>query len=106
MNAIRIRHTVLFTLRHTRGSAEERAFLADGERILTAIPGVERFEVLRQIKPTTDFDFCFSMEFVDRAAYDLYIAHSDHAGFVERRWKTEVVRFQEVDLQAKESLPA
>ena len=28
MNATRIRHTVLFTLRHTRGSAEERAFLA------------------------------------------------------------------------------
>ncbi len=106
MNAIRIRHTVLFTLRHARGSAEERAFLVDGERILTAIPGVERFEVLRQIKSTTDYDFCFSMEFVDQAAYDHYIAHPDHVAFVERRWKPEVVRFQEVDLQAVGPMPA
>ena len=100
MNAARIRHTVLFTLRHVRGSAEERAFLADGDRILTAIPGVERFEVLRQVKPTTDFAFCFSMEFVDQAAYDRYSAHPEHVAFVERRWRPEVVRFQEVDLQA------
>jgi hypothetical protein len=100
MNGNRIRHVVLFTLRHARGSAEERAFLADGERILTGVPGVERFEVLRQVSPKTDFDFCFSMEFADRGTYDRYSAHPDHGDFVELRWKTEVARFQEVDLAA------
>jgi len=99
MNVPRIRHVVLFSLRHARGSAEERAFLVDSERILTAVPGVERFEVLHQVSSRTDQDFCFSMEFADRATYDRYSAHPEHCDYVERRWKTEVVRFQEIDLE-------
>ncbi len=99
MTVPHVRHIVLFTLRHARGSAEERAFLADGERILASIPGVEHFEALRHVSAKTDFDFCFSMEFADRATYDRYSAHPDHGGFVARRWATEVARFQEIDLE-------
>ena len=45
-----IRHTVVFTLKHAAGSAEEGAFLRDA-RVLAAIPGVEKFEQLRQVSP-------------------------------------------------------
>lgn len=94
-----IRHTVAFTLRHAPGSAEERAFL-DAANVLAAIPGVERFERLRQVSAKADYAFGFSMEFADQAAYEAYNTHPDHVAFVRDRWVPEVARFQEIDYVA------
>ena len=94
-----IRHTVVFTLKHAAGSAEEAAFLADA-RILATIPGVEKFEQLRQVSPKTDYAFGFSMEFADEAAYAGYSEHPDHVAFVRGRWVPEVERFLEIDYVA------
>ncbi|MBA3447045.1 MAG: Dabb family protein [Pseudaminobacter sp.] len=91
-----IRHTVIFRLKHRNGSAEEAAFLAAGEK-LADIPGVERFEQLRQISPKNDFRFGFSMEFADGQAYAGYNTHPDHVAFVRDRWATEVEVFLEID---------
>ncbi|UYO00364.1 MAG: Dabb family protein [Devosia sp.] len=94
-----IRHTVVFTLKHAAGSPEEQAFLGDA-LILERIPGVEKFERLRQVSPKADFDFGFSMEFADQAAYRSYNDHPDHVAFVRDRWVPEVLRFQEIDYVA------
>ena len=93
-----IRHTVAFRLRHASGSAEEQDFLAAG-RALAGIPGVERFEQLRQTSAKNDFAFGFSMEFADQAAYDAYNAHPDHVAFVADRWVAEVEDFLELDYE-------
>jgi hypothetical protein len=69
-----IRHTVVFRLRHRANSAEEKAFLAAG-KALAAIPGVEKFEQMRQVSPKNGYAFGFSMEFADQAAYDRYNSH-------------------------------
>lgn len=94
-----IRHTVAFTLKHAPGSPEELAFLRDA-KILAAIPGVEKFEQLRQVSPKADYAFGFSMEFADQAAYDAYNDHTYHMAFVQDRWVPEVARFQEIDYEA------
>ncbi len=94
-----IRHTVVFSLKHAEGSPEERAFL-DAAVILADIPGVTKFERLRQVSPKADYAFGFSMEFADQAAYDLYNEHPDHTAFVRDRWVPEVARFQEIDYVA------
>ena len=96
MQPARIRHTVAFRLHHAAGSPEEAAFLAEAET-LAAIPGVEAFEVLRQVGRKNDFAFGISMEFADRAAYDGYNAHPSHVRFVEERWLPEVAEFLELD---------
>lgn len=95
-----IRHTVAFRLKHPQGSAAEAAFIADGRRILTAIPGVTNFEALRQVSPKNGFAFGFSMEFADQAAYDGYNDHPDHVAFVRDRWLKEVDDFLELDYRA------
>jgi hypothetical protein len=95
-----IRHTVVFSLKHKAGSAEEKAFIEAGKRILPAIPGVKKFEALRQVKKGTDYDFGFSMEFDDQAAYDAYNIHPAHQDFVQNRWMKEVSRFMEIDYLA------
>ena len=91
-----IRHTVVFTLKHAPASREEGAFLHDA-KVLATIPGVERFEQLRQVSPKNDFSFGFSMEFADEAAYSAYDAHPVHVAFVRDRWMPEVQRFLEID---------
>jgi hypothetical protein len=92
----RIRHTVAFALAHPEGSDGERLFL-EAAAGLAAIPGVERFELLREVSPKNGYRFGISMEFADRGAYDGYNGHPDHVCFVEERWLAEVSDFLELD---------
>lgn len=98
MNNGTIRHMALFTLKYSVGSAEIEAFLKDGADILSAIPVVQKFEVLRQVSAKCEYDFGFSMEFENQEAYETYNNHPSHQAFVKERWDTEVVKFQEIDL--------
>ena len=66
---------------------------------MSAIPGVEAFELLRETSPKNDYRFGISMEFADRGAYEGYNAHPDHVRFVEERWRAEVASFLEVDYE-------
>jgi hypothetical protein len=91
-----IRHTVVFTLKHAPGSAEEKSFLS-AALILAKIPTVRKFEQLRQVSRKNDYKFGFSMEFDDQAGYDTYDQHPDHVAFVRDRWKKEVTDFLEID---------
>ena len=45
-----IRHSALFRLHHAAGSADEASFLA-ALAGLQAIPGVERFQIAREVSP-------------------------------------------------------
>lgn len=94
-----IRHTVVFVLKHAHGSLQEKAFLRDAQ-VLAEIPGVEKFERLKQVSKNNDYEFGFSMEFKDQATYDAYDIHPKHVKFVEDRWKREVERFLEIDYEA------
>ncbi|MDP1588566.1 MAG: Dabb family protein [Prosthecobacter sp.] len=91
-----IRHTVVFRLKHPAGSAAEQDFLRTACE-LSALPGVERFECLRQVSAKNAFTFGLSMEFADAAAYQNYSDHPEHARFVQERWLPEVEEFLEMD---------
>ena len=91
-----LRHTVVFRLKHPAGSAAEQEFL-EAAREIASIPGVERFECLRQISTKNAFTFGLSMEFADAFAYQCYCAHPDHERFVQERWLPEVADFLEID---------
>lgn len=94
-----IRHMVIFCLKHDKGSSEAMQFLNDAEAILTSIPGVNNFEVCRQVSAKNDYDYGFSMEFDSQSDYSAYNQHPSHEGFVEERWKKEVDRFLEIDFK-------
>ena len=93
-----IRHTVAFRLKHSKGSTSEKAFLDEAE-VLRKIPGVKKFEKLRQVSPKNGFAFGFSMEFDDAAAYQGYNEHPEHVHFVKERWVPEVAEFLEIDYE-------
>jgi hypothetical protein len=94
-----IRHTVVFRLRHAEGSAEEAGFLSTAREQLAGIPGVERFEVLRQTGGQSSYRHSLSMEFADADAYAAYNGHPSHTGFVQGRWIPEVEEFLELDFE-------
>lgn len=91
-----IRHTVVFRLKHPSGSVAEQDFLK-ASRELVSIPGVERFECLRQISTKNKFTFGLSMEFADASVYQRYCDHPEHMRFVQERWLPEVEDFLEID---------
>jgi quinol monooxygenase YgiN len=94
-----IRHTVVFRLRCEPGSAAEADFLRSAREQLAPIPGVERFEVLRQTGSQSEFRFSLSMEFADADAYRAYNEHPSHTAFVRDRWIPEVEQFLELDFE-------
>lgn len=92
----RIRHTVVFKLKHPAGSVEEKNFITAIKK-LSEIPGVENFEFMKQISEKNNFDYGVSMEFINRQAYDNYNNHPDHVAFVQNIWLKEVEDFMEID---------
>ena len=95
----RIRHLVLFTLRHEEGSPEAEALVA-ALRSLAAIDEVEKLEVVRQVGLKNNYQLAVTMEFASRAAYDAYNNHPNHVAFVRDRWNADVIDFMEIDLAA------
>jgi hypothetical protein len=91
-----IRHTVAFTLKHPQGSPAAQKFLEDA-LVLAAIPTVRNFERLKQVSAKNNYEYGFSMEFDDQAAYDIYNGHPVHVAFVRDRWKNAVADFMEID---------
>ena len=98
-----IRHTVVFRLRHPEGSPAEADFLRTASEQLVGIPGVERFEVLRQTGSQSTYRHSLSMEFADAAAYAAYNGHPNHTAFVQGRWIPEVEEFLELDFEPYEA---
>ncbi|SDN74137.1 Stress responsive A/B Barrel Domain [Paenibacillus sp. yr247] len=98
MTSKHIKHMVVFNLHAGKDTPEAEQFLRGSAQELAAIPGVEQFEVFRQVSAKNDYDYGFSMEFADQAAYEAYNVHPVHTHYVAERWMKEVSRFQEIDL--------
>ncbi|TFE30079.1 Dabb family protein [Cohnella luojiensis] len=95
-------HSVIFNLKHPKGSEEETRFIEDGRSILSSIPVVRDFKVYRQVSPKNEYAFGFSMEFENAEDYETYNAHPLHEKFVSERWIVEVERFLEIDYQSQD----
>ncbi len=93
-----IRHTVVLKLKYPKGSPEERLFLAAAAE-LASLPGVHKFESLRQTGKKNDFDYGLSMEFDDMEAYHAYNVHPEHTRFVATYWAKYVEKFLEIDYE-------
>ena len=93
-----IRHSVILRLKSNLSSeAKNRYFDAVGK--LKQIPGVQKFEVLKQTSSKNPFQYGISMEFDTQQAYDLYTGHFLHTAFVEKYWADCVEDFLEIDYQ-------
>jgi quinol monooxygenase YgiN len=89
---------VMFSLNHASGSLQEKAFLRDA-RTLQGLPGVENFEVLRQVGEDAPYRFALAMAFADAGALDAYLRNPRHAKFMRERWDREVAEYLAFDCE-------
>lgn len=101
MSTFKIRHTVVFKLKHPPGSTEEKIFL-NAARKLSSIPGVLHFECLREVSPKNNYDYGLSMEFESHHAYEAYQNDPAHEAFVQTYWAANVNDFLEIDYEPLE----
>ena len=92
-------HTVTFRLKHPAGSHSEADFLASAEE-LAGIPGVNDFQIRRQVSPKNSHAFGISMYFDSDEDFRAYSNHPLHDAFVQKHWILEVEDFQESDFEA------
>ncbi|MDO3408700.1 Dabb family protein [Saccharibacillus sp. CPCC 101409] len=95
-----IQHMVTFSLHAGKDNEEAERFLRSSLEELSAIPGVQQFQVFRQVSAKNEYDYGFSMVFADQSAYDAYNNHPVHVNYVRETWDTRVRAFQEIDLIA------
>jgi len=93
-----IRHSVILTLRSSLSSEDKLQYFAAVDELMQ-IPGVQKFEVLKQTSTKNPYEYGISMEFENQEAYDLYAGHSLHTAFVEKYWAACVEDFLEIDYQ-------
>jgi hypothetical protein len=94
----RIRHTVVFKLRHANNSQEAKDFMIAAKK-LSAIDGVEKFEYIKQISKKNTFEYGISMEFANHQLYNAYSIHPQHLAFIDSYWLKDVEDFLEIDYQ-------
>ncbi len=91
-----VRHTVIFTFKQTVDSNSQKEFFNAAQK-LAGIPGVKKFELLKQTSKKNKFDFGISMEFDDHTQYDQYNNHKEHTLFIQQYWLKDVEDFLETD---------
>jgi hypothetical protein len=97
----RIRHTVVFKLKHNAHTNEAKDFVVAAKK-LAVIHGVDKFEFLKQLSPKNKFEYGISMEFANHQCYHAYSNHPDHVAFVQSWWLKEVEDFLEIDYQLED----
>ena len=93
-----LRHTVVFKLKASPDPTEELNFFNAAQKLAT-IPGVQKFESLRQTSKKNNYDFGLSMEFANAGIYEQYTKHPLHVEFVQKYWVPLVAEFMEIDYE-------
>ena len=93
-----IRHSVIFTFKSSVDAVAMNDFFTAAKKLAT-IPGVERFESLRQVSEKNKYAFGLSMEFASTEVYGRYNAHPMHTEFITQYWQKYVADFLETDFE-------
>ncbi|WP_418264840.1 Dabb family protein [Flavobacterium faecale] len=94
-----IHHSVYFKFKIGLSTLETQDFFK-AANLLSAIPGVQNFEVVKEISPKNDFEFGLSMVFENAKVYENYNLHPHHVSFVQEYWLQMVEDFLEIDYEA------
>lgn len=93
-----IRHSVIFKFKDTISPSDETAFF-NAAKELAQIPGVQRFELLKQTSKKNPYAYGISMEFATQTLYEQYNNHPAHTLFIQNHWLKNVADFLEIDYE-------
>jgi fructose-bisphosphate aldolase class II len=81
-----VEHVILYNLEGL-DEAGAAAMMADGRRILGAIPGVREVVTGRAVQEDAGYRYCWLVRFTDPAVIAGYRDHPDHRAFADQRFR-------------------
>ena len=93
-----ISHSVIFKLHHPKKSSGEAEFFIEASK-LADIPGVKKFQILKQTSPNNKYEYGIIMQFSNKKNYREYSNHPNHILFIQQYWTNGVVDFLEIDFE-------
>lgn len=84
-----VEHCILYnvTSGDDGGERAARAMMADGRRILGAIPGVRAVFTGRAVRADAKYQYCWLVRFAHPAVIESYRDHPDHVAFADGRFR-------------------
>jgi fructose-bisphosphate aldolase class II len=97
-----VEHLIVYNV---QGLDEEgvEAMMAEGRRVLSAIPGVREVVTGRAVKAEADYRYTWLVRFCHPAVIDSYREHPDHVDFADRLFRPVAVGRISIDYQAVEA---
>ncbi|MCC6302147.1 MAG: class II fructose-bisphosphate aldolase [Gammaproteobacteria bacterium] len=80
-----VEHLILYN--STEDAARVEEMMAEGRRVLGAIPGVRRVYAGRALKDGAKYRYCWLVRFAHPDVVDSYRDHPDHVAFAETRFR-------------------
>ncbi len=81
-----VEHVILYNTEGLDGAAVDD-MMAEGRRVLSAIPGVRRVFTGHAVQDGAAYRHCWVVSFADAAVIDAYRDHPDHRAFADRRFR-------------------
>ena len=84
-----VEHCILYNVAPggDEGERAARAMMADGRRVLGAIPGVRAVFTGRAVRPDAGYRYCWLVRFAHPAVIESYREHPDHVTFADGRFR-------------------
>jgi len=78
-----VEHLIIYNVSEHVTDDQARAMIAEGQRVLSEIPGVREVFVGETVKEEARYRFCWLVRFTHRAVIDSYREHPDHVRFAD-----------------------
>ena len=81
------------------GDADVEAMMAEGRKVLGAIPGVRKVFTGKAVKEGAAYQFSWNVRFCHPAVIDSYRNHPDHVSFADRLFRPIAADRISIDFQ-------
>jgi fructose-bisphosphate aldolase class II len=79
-----VSHLIIYNV---AAGADAPAMIAEGRRVLAAIPGVRRVFSGEAVEHAAGYRYCWNVEFCHPAVIASYRQHPDHVNFADKRFR-------------------
>jgi fructose-bisphosphate aldolase class II len=79
-----VSHLIIYNV---SAGGDAQAMIAEGRRVLAAIPGVRRVFSGEAVAGTAGYRYCWNVEFCHPAVIDAYREHPNHVSFADKRFR-------------------
>ncbi len=93
-----VEHLIIYNIEGLDG-ANTDVMIAEGKRILSAVPGVREVFTGEAVKDGAGYRYCWLVRFVSAAVIDSYREHPEHSAFADNMFRPYAAKRISIDFQ-------